>query len=154
MRDRSSSAAPPHDEVLARGDLVAHQQVEDPLGRSGVGDPDPAQRAVARVHRGLGQLVGVHLAEALVALDRVLPALALALELEQGAVQLGVGVGVDVLVLALLRVGQLDPVQRRHGREDPAGLDHRAHVPEEQRQQQVRMCAPSTSASLMMMILP
>ena len=86
----------------------------------GVVDGDPAQRAVPRVHRGLGQLVGVHLAEALVALDRVLPAHALLGQLGELPLQLGVGVGVDVLVHPLLRVGQLDAVQRRHGGEDPA----------------------------------
>ena len=71
-----------------------------PLGGSASPMRDPAQGAVARVHGGLAQLVGVHLAEALVALDRLLEALALALQLEQAAVHLGVGVGVDVLVLS------------------------------------------------------
>src|SRR6476469_7535965 len=68
------------DEVLARGDVVAHQQVEDPLGHLGVLERDPAKGAVARVHRGLGQLVGVPLAEALVALQWLLDLLAALLE--------------------------------------------------------------------------
>src|SRR3954449_8711794 len=62
------------DEVLARRDLGAHQQLEDPLRGLGVRHRDAAQGAVPRVHRGLRQLVGVHLAEALVALDRLLVA--------------------------------------------------------------------------------
>ena len=99
MRARSSAAAPSTMNSLRGADLAAHQQVEDLLGRLDVADVDPAQRAVPRVHRRLGQLVGVHLAEALVALDRVLVALALALQLRERLAQLGVGVGVDVLVL-------------------------------------------------------
>src|SRR5579875_2739612 len=51
------------DEVLAGGDVAAHQQVEDPLGVLGVLQRDPTQRAVPGVHRRLGQLRGVHLAE-------------------------------------------------------------------------------------------
>src|SRR5688500_5634431 len=54
------------DELLARRHLVPHQQVEDLLRGFQVGDVDAAQGAVARVHRGLGQLVGVHLTKALV----------------------------------------------------------------------------------------
>ena len=60
---------PLDDEVLARRDVAAHEQVEDPLGLLGVVDRDPAQGAVLRVHRRLGELVGVHLPEALVPLD-------------------------------------------------------------------------------------
>src|SRR5215471_15070332 len=74
------------DEVTARRHVGTHQQVEYVGGGRRVLDPDPAERAVARVHRRLGQLRGVHLAEALVALHRLLPPLAAALELEQRAV--------------------------------------------------------------------
>src|SRR4051794_16472904 len=64
------------DEVLAGGDVVAHQQVEDPLGHLGVLQGHPTQGAVARVHGGLRELVGVHLPQALVALQRLLDLLA------------------------------------------------------------------------------
>src|SRR3954470_23914237 len=60
------------DEVLAGGDVVAHQQVEHALGGGGVRGADPAQGAVAWIHGGLRELIGVHLAEALVPLDRLL----------------------------------------------------------------------------------
>ena len=50
--------------------------------------------------------------------------------------QLRIAVGVDVPLLPLLGVGQLDAVQRGYGSEDTAGVDHRAHVAVEQRQQQ------------------
>src|SRR3984885_5959578 len=108
------------DEITAGRHVGAHQQVEHALGGGAVFHPDPAQGAVPRVHGGVGELLGVHLAEALVALDRLLEALALALQPDQRAPQLGVGVGVDVLVLPLARVGQLDPVQRRDGGVHPA----------------------------------
>src|SRR6185437_5508495 len=123
------------DEVTARGDLGAHEQVEHVSSGLGVLDPNPPQGTVARVHGRLGQLVRVHLAQALVSLG-FLPALALALQLNQRAAQLGVGVGVQVLRLALARVGQLDAVQRRDGGEHPARVEQRAHVAVEQREQQ------------------
>src|SRR5579871_425780 len=63
------------DEVAPRPDLGPHQQAEYVGGGPGVLDLDPAQRAVPRLHGGLRQLAGVHLAQALVAL-RFLPALA------------------------------------------------------------------------------
>src|SRR3954467_1935040 len=88
------------DELAARRDLGAHQQVEDAGGLLGVLDPDAAEHAVPGGPRGLGQLVGGHLAQALVALDRLLPADALALELDQLLAQLAVAVAVDVLLLA------------------------------------------------------
>jgi hypothetical protein len=91
---------------------------------------------VPRIHRGLGELCRVHLTQALVPLRRLLPPLVAALELQQRAVQLGVGVRVHVLLLALARVDQLDPVQRGHGGEYPARLNHRPHVAVEEREQQ------------------
>src|SRR6266511_3566059 len=66
-----------------RGYLVAHQIGEDPLGARRVLDRDPLQRAARGVHRRLTQLVGVHLAQALEALERD----AQARELEDGAAQ-------------------------------------------------------------------
>ena len=44
------------DEVPARRHLAAHEQVEHGRRRCGVLDPDPAQRAVPRIHRGLREL--------------------------------------------------------------------------------------------------
>src|SRR5690606_23304989 len=60
------------DELLARRDIVTHEQLEHLLGGFGVGGVDAAQPPVARVHGGLGQLLGIHLAEPLVALGSVL----------------------------------------------------------------------------------
>src|SRR5690349_24602616 len=68
-----------HDEVAARGYVGAHEQVEYGTGRCSVLDPHPAQHAVAGIHGGLRELAGVHLAQALVPLHRLLPPLALAL---------------------------------------------------------------------------
>src|SRR5918992_4141440 len=79
------------DELAARGDVAAHQQVEDLRGLFGVFDADPAKHPVLGIHGGLGQLVGVHLAEALVALHRLLPRLAATFKLDQPPPQLTVG---------------------------------------------------------------
>ena len=88
-----------------------------------------------RLHGGLGELVGVHLPQALVALG-LLEAAARALQAAQGGDELLVGVGVDDLLLAPPRAGDLDAVQGRDGGEDPARLDHGAHVAEEEGQQE------------------
>src|SRR5215471_21531352 len=93
-----------HDEVAARGYLGTHEQAEYGTRGCGVLDPHPAQHAVAGIHGGLRELAGVHLAQALVPLHRLFPALPLALQLKQDAPQLAVGVGVGVLLLALPRV--------------------------------------------------
>src|SRR5262245_46250851 len=60
-----------HEELLARCDVVAHQQLEDSLRVLDIAQADPAQRAGPRVHCGFGQLVRVHLTQTLVALDRL-----------------------------------------------------------------------------------
>src|SRR4249919_955651 len=91
---------PAHKEVAPRRYLTAHEQIEHGRGGGGVLDPDPAQGPVTRVHGGLRELARVHLTQALVPLQGLLPALALALELEQRSAQLPVGVGVGVPVLA------------------------------------------------------
>ena len=131
----SSAYAPSMMNALAGGDVVAHQHLERRLGDQAVVDGDPAQGAVPRAHGRLGQLVGVHLAQALVALRLLEPLVALG-QLGGRALVLRVGVGVDEALLALLRVRQLEAVQRRDRGEDPAGLDHGTHVAEEQRGQQ------------------
>src|SRR5215218_5133079 len=58
------------DELAAGLDDVAHQAREDLVGDVRLGDLDPQQRTVRRVERGLPQLLRVHLAQTLVALDR------------------------------------------------------------------------------------
>src|SRR5689334_13087211 len=58
------------DELAAGLDDVAHEASEDLVGNVGLCDFDPQKGAVCRVERGLPQLLGVHLAKALVALDR------------------------------------------------------------------------------------
>jgi hypothetical protein len=127
---------PLDEELLARRHVRAHQQVEHLRRLLRVLDPHPAQRPVLRVHGGVRELVGVHLPESLVALDRFLVPLVAFVEALQQAVQLGLGVGVDVLVLLAAAVDDLDPVQGRDRRVDVPLLEERAHVPVEQRQQQ------------------
>src|SRR6476469_2035497 len=58
------------DELAAGLDDVAHQARENLVGDVGLGDFDPQQRAIGRIERRFPQLLGVHCAEALVALDR------------------------------------------------------------------------------------
>ena len=86
-------------------------------------------------HRRLGQLVGVHLAKPLVTL-RLLEVQTLLGQLRRLSLVLRVGVGVDVLLLALAGIRQFEAMQRRHGGKNPAGIDQRTHVSEEQRRQQ------------------
>ena len=87
------------------------------------------------VHRGLLELIGVHLAQALVALRFLEPHTSLG-QSSSSALVLSVGVGVDVLLHAPFGVDEFEPMQWWHGRENPARLDHRSHVLEEQRRQQ------------------
>src|SRR5690242_12037928 len=124
------------DEVLAGRDVVAHEQVEDPFGHLGVLEGDPAQGALPGVHRRLRELVGVHLPEALVALQRLLDLLAPLLQRRHRLAHLTLVVGVDEVVLLGAGVDDLDAVQGRHGGVDPARLDQGAHVAEEEGQQQ------------------
>src|SRR5260370_35138032 len=121
------------DELTARADLASHEQIEDPGRVFGVLDADATQNPVLGVHGGLGQLVGVHLTEALVPLDRFLPGLSLALELDELLAQLPVAVAVDLLRLTLLRPGHLDPVPRRPGGAGPPCLPPRVRVRVDQR---------------------
>jgi len=58
------------DELAARLDHIAHQAREDLVGDIRLGDLDPKERAVGGVESRLPQLLGVHFAKALVALDR------------------------------------------------------------------------------------
>src|ERR1700759_152226 len=59
------------DETAARLDVLAHQNREQLVGCRCVVAGDLAEHPHRRVHRGLPQLLGVHLAEALVPLDAV-----------------------------------------------------------------------------------
>src|SRR3989304_1108994 len=57
------------DETPARPDLLAHELAEDEIGLGGIVHLGAQQHPRARVHRRLPELVGVHLAPALEALD-------------------------------------------------------------------------------------
>ena len=83
--------------------------------------------AALRVHRRLPELLGVHLAEALVALD-VDPAVLRPLEV---VILVLVAVDPDVALLPLL-----DAVERRLGDIEVAAVDDVLHVAVEERQQQ------------------
>ena len=58
------------DELAPRLDGVAHEDREDLVGLDGVLDAHLQEAARGRVHRRLPERLGVHLAEALVAVDR------------------------------------------------------------------------------------
>ena len=60
------------DERPARLDVLTHEHAEQLVGGRRVVEGDQAQDPVGGIHRGLPQFLGVHLAEALVALDRIL----------------------------------------------------------------------------------
>ena len=110
--------------------VLAHENGEDLVGLNGVVQSDAAQGAGLRVHGGLPQLVGVHLAETFEAGDVHLRVLVVGSQLGGDAVALLVGVG-HLLGLA---AGEL--VKRRHSRIYIAVLNERAHVAEEEGQQQ------------------
>src|SRR6186713_2418901 len=59
------------DELAARFDLVTHQRGEDFIRRQDVLDAHLHEPARRRVDGGIPELLGVHLAEALVTLDRL-----------------------------------------------------------------------------------
>src|SRR5215204_1101353 len=121
------------DKSLARLDLVAHERREQLVGdRCGL-DRDLQERPVLRVHRGIPELVRVHLPEALEAADA---GVAVGVQARQGLLQLPVVV--DVVVLALVR----DLVERRLRDVDVAGLDQLRHVPEQEGQHQRPNVAP------------
>src|SRR5688572_23670492 len=58
------------DEFAAWLDLIPHQRREHLIGFGMVLGPDFEQRPYVRIHRRAPQRVGVHLAEALIAVDR------------------------------------------------------------------------------------
>src|SRR5215472_5410820 len=59
------------DNASARVDVLAHQDGEQLVGGRRVVQRDLAQHPHGRVHRGLPQLLGIHLTQTLVALDAV-----------------------------------------------------------------------------------
>src|SRR4051812_5409947 len=95
------------DELAARLDCVAHEHREDLVSGAGVVDSDDLQRAPLRVHGRVEELVGVHLAEALEALERH----PVATDLEDRRAQLLEGERVTVL-LAQHDVEGREPGQR------------------------------------------
>src|SRR4029078_461287 len=95
------------DENSARFDLVAHQRLEDLVGEHRFLDADLEKRATLRIHRRVPELVGIHLAEALVALD-VDRAVSVAVAEPRGDLY-ALGLVVRVVLFAAL----CHPVQRR-----------------------------------------
>ena len=110
--------------------LLPHEDGEDLVSGHGVVQSDAAQRALLRVHGGLPQLVGVHLAQTLKAADVHLGVGVVGAHLGGDLVPLGVGVGHP----GGLAPGEL--IQRGHGGVDIAVLDQGAHIAEEEGQQQ------------------
>ena len=86
------------DERLARRHVIAHEQTEDLVGLFGVLHADTAQHARTRIHGGVGELVGIHLTQALVALNVIVIGDMFALELGKFAGQLVIGIGIDCLL--------------------------------------------------------
>src|SRR5438477_4066927 len=113
------------DEAFARIHLGAHQDVEDLVGLDGILDLDSEEHAVLRVHGGLPELLGIHLAETLVARD-----LRFSVHLRQLAVLLFLGVGVAD------RLAARDLVKRRLRDVEVLTGDHLRHVAEEKCEQQ------------------
>src|SRR5690606_37809898 len=110
-------------------DVLTHQHAEDLVGCSGIVDGDLLKRARRVIHRGLPQLLRVHLTETLVALDGSILRQALAVGLAMGEQRVALSIRIHVLVR---RIRPLEPVQRRHREVDETRLDEAAHVTEQQ----------------------
>src|SRR6266702_1741094 len=78
------------DELAPGLDVLAHQHREHPVGGGSVLERDPQQVPARRVHRGLPELLGLHLREPLEPLDVHLLLPVLAAELLEVAVGLQV----------------------------------------------------------------
>ena len=118
----------PFDEFAARFHVLAHERVEQPVGVDGLLDPDLKQRPPVGVHRRLPQLVGVHLAETLVPLQR-----GAALAVVQP--RLG-GDALRLVVAVELRLSLPHAVQGWLCDVDVAGVDELPHLTEEEGQEQ------------------
>ena len=90
---------------------------------------------MARVHSSLSQLVGVHLAQTLIPLNRLLIPLTFSSEPVKQLMQFPLRVGIHHLI-RFAPVNNLHPVQRRHGGIHTPVLNERAHIPVKQGQQQ------------------
>ena len=55
------------DELTPRLNALSHEQAEEPVGLPSVRQRHAQERPMPRIHRGIPQLVGVHLAQSLVA---------------------------------------------------------------------------------------
>ena len=113
------------DEFPARLHLVAHEDGKNLVGCGGVLNLHAEHHAACRIHGRLPELVGVHFAEALVALNFV-PGL----ELRHKAVAFLVAVGVKVLLVFR------QTEKRRLRKVDVPFLDERLHEAEEKREKQ------------------
>src|SRR4051794_11433933 len=111
-------------------DVLTHEDGEDLVGLGGIVERDLQQGAGALVHRRLAELLVVHLAETLVALDRVVLRQTPAPGLTELPQPVALPVAVGELVLG---VAPPQAEERRLGEVDVAGLDERAHEAEEQR---------------------
>src|SRR4026209_2236653 len=103
------------DEAPSRLDVFSHEDAEQLVGCCRVVESHLEEQPGGRVHRGLPQLLGVHLAQALVALDATLLGQLLA-GLDAGLDQ-AVPLAVGVRILRGLAL-PLQLVERRHAQVD------------------------------------
>ncbi|AAF10482.1 conserved hypothetical protein [Deinococcus radiodurans R1 = ATCC 13939 = DSM 20539] len=121
------------DKVLARRDFRTHQRVENLVGDDEVVDAHTLEHARFGVHGGFPQLLGVHFAEALEALNLVLLA---GLD-GVSDVLLELFIGEQVHALVVLGLGaHRDLVERRLRDVEVPLLDDGAHEAEEKGEQQ------------------
>ena len=119
-------------EVLTTLDILAHELVDHAVHLVHVLDGHLAQGSLLWLHGGLPQLLGVHFAQALVALHVVL---ARVIEVIHAFLERLVVVEV-LQYLARARVLLLQTVERRAGNVDIAAVDELGHEAEEEGQQQ------------------
>ena len=112
------------DVLLARCDLIAHEQCHQMLDICGIIYRDLNERTVFRVQSGLPELFGVHLTEALISLEGI------AFEALCELVELRIVIGIEDL-LALLHL-----IERRHAHVDVTACDEFARIAVEEGKEQ------------------
>src|SRR5579859_5390303 len=114
------------DELLARGNIVTHEHVEDLAGTNRILDIHLKKDSVCRIHGRLPKLIGIHLTQTLVPLNRRILRFYL----------LDDGIAFMIAVRVALIFAGLNPIKRRLCNiQAPLGYDIR-HVPEKECQKQ------------------
>ncbi len=127
------------DKAAARRNQIAHQHGEGLVGLLGIFQGHLEDGAVGWIEGCIPELFGIHLSQTFIALDRVAATDALArlwVEAGEEFIALGIGIGINALLAVL------DQIERRLSDIEVTVGDQRAHITEEEGQQQgANVCA-------------